>query len=195
MPHRCPTLAQPDLFHSLEFGTPVGWLNSAPSAANAEQYCIGPDAIAAMGHSFWGISALALAYSEGELVEGELITLDEFGASAIVGPSPPGPPPELAGFSNDINAAVSFSGFGLADRIDTGEPPAILFHGLNDRTVPFALAEKTCQGASAVGVTCELIPHDSGHGGADDIDSAWDTIAEFLEREMLGPAGITVQPR
>ena len=138
--------------------------------------------------------SLALAYSEGELAEDSVITLDEFDASASVGSPPPlAVPLDLAGFSNDINAAVSFSGFALTDTIDAGEPPAILFHGRDDSTVPFALAEKTCDAAAAVGVTCELIPHDSGHGRADDIDAAWDTIAEFLAREMLAPAGITLE--
>jgi dienelactone hydrolase len=172
-----------------DFAVAVQWLR-----ANAEQYCVEPDAIAAMGHSFWGITALALAYSEGELAEDSVITLDEFDASATVGSPPPlAVPPDLAGFSNDINAAVSFSGFALTETIDAGEPPAILFHGRDDSTVPFALAEKTSDAATAVEVTCELIPHDSCHGRADDIDAAWDTIAEFLAREMLAPAGITLE--
>ncbi len=87
---------------------------------------------------------------------------------------------------------MSFSGFALPDLIEEGEPPAILFHGRNDSTVPFVLAEQTCAAATAVGVTCELVPHDAGHSRADDIDAAWDVIAEFLEREMLIPAGIAL---
>jgi predicted esterase len=165
----------------------VQWLR-----ANADEHCIAPDAIAAMGYSFWGISALSLAYSEGELAEGDVIAIDELGGSATIGPAPPPPPADLAGFSNHINAAVSFAGFALADTIEAGEPPAILFHGRDDRTVPFALAQQTCAAAASVGVVCELVPHDAGHGMADDIDAAWDTVIEFLRREMLDPAGIAL---
>jgi predicted esterase len=163
----------------------VQWLR-----AHAGEYCVEPNAIAATGHSFGALTALALAYSEGEGPM-ESITIDELGTTIPVEPPELGSvPPELAAYSNDLDGVVSFSGFALAEHIDSGEPPAILFHGRNDTRVPFSLAEATCAAASAVDVTCELVAHDAGHSPAPDLEAALDQAVEFLDREMLIPAGL-----
>ncbi len=49
--------------------------------------------------------------------------------------------------------------------ISKGAPPAILFHGTADITVPFANAEAFCQRLRSVGSRCELVPYaDQKHG-------------------------------
>jgi predicted esterase len=163
----------------------VQWLR-----AHADEYCVEPDAIAATGYSFDALAALALAYSDGEGPVGE-ITIEEYGTTVTVEPVEQDPmPAELVPFSNDLDAVVSFAGFALADHLDSGEPPAILFHGRDDRTVPFTLAERTCAAAQAVGVTCELVPLDDGHALPMDLSELLDTAEQFLDREMLTPAGL-----
>lgn len=173
-------------YATVDQGIAVQWLR-----AHAEEYCVDPEAIAAAGYSYGGISSLSLAYTEGELTQGQQVEVDELGDPVTNQLPPPTAPPELADYSNDIAAAVSFAGFALADTIDAGEPPAILFHGRNDGTIPFALAEQTCAAAAAVGVTCELHPHDEGHGFAADETEALELMLAFLEREMLIPVGLS----
>jgi predicted esterase len=164
----------------------VQWLR-----AHADEHCVEPDAIAATGYSFAALAALALAYSEGEEPGGE-ITIDEFGTTVAVEPVEHGlVPAELVPFSNDLDAVVSFAGFALAAHLDRGEPPVILFHGRDDQTVPFSLAEQTCAAAQAVGVTCELVPLDDGHALPMDLSDLLDKAEQFLDREMLTPAGLT----
>jgi predicted esterase len=57
----------------------------------------------------------------------------------------------------------------------------LLVHGRNDSTVPFALAEQTCVAASTVGVLCELVAHDAGHGVPPD---TFDDVSDFIGRVL-----------
>jgi dienelactone hydrolase len=157
----------------------VQWLR-----AHAEELCVDTERIAAIGYSFGAITSLSLAYTIGELVRGDDLAIDELDGSGTLGAQPPPPPAELASYSNEIAAVVSFAGFAVADTIEPGEPPALLIHGRDDNTIPFALAEQTCAAATQVGITCELIAHDSGHGMADDVAGALTLADEFLRREM-----------
>ena len=171
---------------SARIGIAVQWLR-----AHADEFCVAPTAIAAIGYSYGALGALALAYSDGEHEAGELIAVDLLGPPVVSETRPIAPPAELAEFSNDPNAVVSHAGFALADDIDTGEPPLLMFHGRNDPTIPFALAEQTCTAALAVDVVCEMIAHDEGHAFAEDNQEAVDLVADFLARVMVMPAGLS----
>lgn len=49
--------------------------------------------------------------------------------------------------------------------VQQGTPPAIVFHGKNDTTVPYRTAELFCEQMQAVGNRCELVGYDGyGHG-------------------------------
>jgi predicted esterase len=172
---------------SARLGIAVQWLR-----AHANEFCVAPDAIAVSGYSYGALAALALAYSDGEHEAGELVAVDLLGPPVVSETRLIAPPAELAGFSNDPNAVVSHAGFALADDIDTGEPPLLMFHGRNDLTVPFALAEQTCTAALAVDVVCEMIAHDQGHAFAEDNQEAVDFVADFLARVMVIPAGLSI---
>lgn len=106
----------------------------------------------------------------------------------VVGDEPPPPPPAwLEPYSPDIQAAVSFAGFALAHTIEAGEPPALLFHGINDTVIPHPLAQQTCAAATAVGITCELVTHTAGHAATDAVgnfDDAINRTDAFLRREL-----------
>lgn len=162
-----------------DLGVAVQWLR-----AHADELCVDTDQIAAVGHSFGAITGLSLAYSQGELASPGELTIDELGGSAALPLDPPIPPPELASYSNEVGAVVAFAGFAIGQTVDAGEPPALLFHGSDDRTIPIALAEQTCAAATAVGVTCELVRHDEGHGLPSDRRAVFDRADEFLRRQL-----------
>ena len=166
-----------------DLGVAVQWLR-----AHADELCVDPDRIAAVGYSFGAITSLSLAYSSGHFEPGDIITVDELGDPSELAAPAPTPPPELDAFSNRIDAVVSFAGFALAATIEAGEPPALLIHGRDDGTIPFTLAEQTCAAASAVGVTCQLLAHDRGHALAADVPAALEAADEFLRTELHGGA-------
>lgn len=49
--------------------------------------------------------------------------------------------------------------------IAAGAPPAIVFHGTADTTVPFANAQAFCDGLRKVGTRCELVPYEGQQHG------------------------------
>lgn len=58
-----------------------------------------------------------------------------------------------------------------------------MYHGRDDGTIPYALAEQTCVAATEAGVTCRLITHEEGHGMADDVEATLDHAARFPRRQ------------
>ena len=86
----------------------------------------------AAGYSFTALTSLSLASTHGERNEGAILTIEGPDGSAVVPEALPGPPEELASYSNDVAAVVSIAGFALPETIDPGEPPAPLIHGRDD---------------------------------------------------------------
>lgn len=123
----------------------VQWLR-----AHADEFCVAPDAIAVTGYSYGAIAALALAYSDGEVEAGDPVVVDLMGPSVVSRTRRVSTPTELAAFSNDPNAVVAHAGFALADTIDAGEPPVLMFHGRNDPLIPFfaCRADVCCRAGS-----------------------------------------------
>lgn len=69
------------------------------------------------------------------------------------------------GYDSDIRAAVSLWGASHVRRIEPGTGPALLYHGTNDTTVPFALGAETCLGTTAMTNHCTFVPYPGeGHG-------------------------------
>ena len=73
-----------------------------------------------------------------------------------------------------------------------GLPPAIVFHGEADTTVPFENVQRFCQGMERLGNTCELIPYPGANHGffnASHGESAYeDTLRrtiDFLRRNQF----------
>jgi acetyl esterase/lipase len=135
----------------------VRWLRS-----HATEYGIDPDRIAIGGTSAGAITAL------------------------LVGNDPEDPGTSgNPGFRSDVQAAVSISGFGGS--YSPGDPPAILFHGTADRTLPYPLAVSTCDEIRRAGNVCELHTYEgAGHilyvSYREEIQAK---IAEFLHRQLF----------
>lgn len=169
-------------------GIAVQWLR-----AHAEEYCVAPDAIAVTGYSYGALAVFALAYSDGDIEAGDLVVVDEAGPPVVSETKHVSPPTVLAAFSNDPDAVVAHAGFAIADTIDPGEPPLLMFNGRNDPLIPFVLAEHTCAAALAVDIVCEFVAHDEGHAFSEDDREALDLVTDFLEREMVEPAGLSLE--
>lgn len=74
----------------------------------------------------------------------------------------------------DTSRATGFGGDRIGDdhlrlspihRLAEGQPPAIVFHGDADRTVPISVARRFAAACDAVGAACELVEYEGlGHG-------------------------------
>jgi hypothetical protein len=66
-------------------------------------------------------------------------------------------------------------------RVDTGEPPLLVSHGLADDVVPYPAAVPTCVLTVAMTNVCEqVLDPDQDHG-----DFGYDYWREFLYRRMI----------
>jgi predicted esterase len=122
--------------------------------ANAATYGIDPDLIVIGGYSAGAITALQAVFNE-ELAE--------------VG-SP----------SSSVAAAVSAAG-AYGGTPQPGDAPIVMFHGTEDDTVPYPLAEALCDDQLAAGNVCQFHAYEGeGHILLDDIEEIVDTAHDFL---------------
>jgi dipeptidyl aminopeptidase/acylaminoacyl peptidase len=129
--------------------------------AHAKKLGVDPDRIAIAGHSAGGIVAQMVAFND-----------HDPGASGSPGPS------------SRVAAAVSSAGaslHGKTVRIDTGEPPLLVSHGVVDDVVPYPATVPTCVVTVALGNVCEqVLDPDQAHGAFG--HAHW---REFLYRRMV----------
>lgn len=69
----------------------------------------------------------------------------------------------------------------------------LMFNGRNDPLIPFALAEQTCAAALAVDIVCHIVAHDKEHSFSGDDREAVELVTAFLQREMVVPAGLSLE--
>lgn len=129
--------------------------------ANAAKYRVDPEKIAIAGHSAGGITAQMVAFNDHD-------------------PGSSGNP----GYSSRVAAAVSSAGGSLPGRmvrIDTGEPPLLVSHGLADDVVPYPATVPTCALTVAMTNVCEqVLDPDQKHP-----QFRFDLWREFLYRRMI----------
>ena len=129
--------------------------------ANAPEYRVDPEKIAIAGHSAGGIIAQMVAFNDHD-------------------PGSSGNP----GYSSRVAAAVASAGGSLPARmvrIDTGEPPLLVSHGLADDVVPYPAAVPSCVLTIAMTNVCEqVLDPDQKHG-----QFGFDLWREFLYRRMI----------
>jgi acetyl esterase len=123
--------------------------------AHAAELGIDPNRIAAGGGSAGGHLALATA----------ILDFERAGQDRSIRSTPdllvlynPVADTTERGYGNDKlgDRALEAS---PVDHLRTGLPPAIVFHGTADTTVPFENVERLCKGMQALGETCELVPY------------------------------------
>lgn len=142
--------------------------------AHAAGYRIDPDRIAIAGHSAGGITSQLVAYND-----------HDAGTSGTPGES------------STVAAAVSMAGGSvplLMTRVDTGEPPLLLIHGVMDDIVPFVAGPPSCVAALILLNTCEFVIHPTQDHGT----FGYEFAREFLYRQMIAkpslrlPTNVTV---
>lgn len=120
---------------------------------HASELGIDPDRIAAGGGSAGGHVAATTGVIDG---------LDEKGEDASVSSTPNAM--VLFNPATDIAMNPRWGDHALEgsplQHVDTGDPPAIVFHGKADTTVPYATAEAFCAAMEGAGNRCELVGYD-----------------------------------
>lgn len=151
-------------FRSKDNGlTPLDCITDAKSAmrwvrAHADEYGIDPERIVASGGSAGGHLAAAVA-----IVPGLDDPNDDMSISTI--------PAALVLFNPAIDLKLVKMGEAVTNAgspqrfVAPGNPPTIIFHGTEDKTVKFATVEKFTETMNEHGNTCELVPYEgAGHG-------------------------------
>ena len=163
--------------------------------ANAAKLGIDPDRLAAGGGSAGGHLAAATAFVEG---------FDDADDDQSVSPKPNA----LCLFNPVIDTTEKGYGasrlgdkkiaFSPVHHVAKGAPPAIVFHGTADKTVPFENVQRFEQRMKAVGARCELVAFEGkGHGffnvGRDGGDAYRKTV-RAMDRFLASLGWLTGEP-
>ena len=89
-------------------------------------------------------------------------------------------------YPSTVAAAVALSGFAHLTAIEAGDGPIMLFHGMQDTTVPLPLALSTCATTMFLGNACETRLYRDEDHGLTDLDDITVRTADFLCRRVLG---------
>lgn len=139
--------------------------------ANAARYRVNPNRIVIAGHSAGGITAQRVLFNDHD-------------------PGTSGNP----GYSSRVAAAVSMAGGSvpvLLAKVDPGEPPLQVIHGLVDDVVPFVAGPPSCAVSAALLNVCELVVDpDQDHG-----TFGYTQAREFLWRHLFAPTRLVPVPK
>ncbi|HYZ92510.1 MAG TPA: alpha/beta hydrolase [Actinomycetota bacterium] len=128
---------------------------------HAARFRVDPERLAIAGHSAGGITSQLVVYNDHD-------------------PGTSGTPGE----SSRVAAAVSMAGGSLPalmTRVDPGEPPLLIVHGLADDVVPFVAGPPSCALALLLLNICELVVHPTQDHGT----FGYANAREFLYRQMI----------
>lgn len=142
--------------------------------ANAERLGVDPDRIGAGGGSAGGHLAAAVATVPGyddpagdKAVSPVPNALALFNPAAVLAEVPGRTPAPWAKRLPELEERFGAPAESISPyhQVRKGAPPAIVFHGKADTTVPYETAELFCEKMQAAGSRCELVGYDgAGHG-------------------------------
>lgn len=165
-----------------EFGTvPSGWVGSQAAyvgvrdvkaavrwvRANAAEYALDPERITAEGGSAGAIAALALGISDDTDYRDEL-TVEEDPTLASTNLDQSSRVATVVDHWGSLAAVSALTWNGRTERVDATDAPVIIFHGTDDRVIPFEASLAVQDAFAAVGIRVEL------HPMAGEPHSAWD---------------------
>ncbi len=132
---------------------------------NASRYLLNPNAIFTAGFSAGAVGSLVQAYIP---------------------------------FNNNhpfkSQGVISLGGMALPDMVDPAEPPALMFHGTKDATVPISYAKSFCDGANARGGDCTLVAYSgAGHDLSSKNELTAETSSNWLFDKVLAGLGYTTE--
>lgn len=140
--------------------TPIECIKDGKSAirwvrAHASELGVDPNRIIAGGGSAGGYVAAATGVLEGVEEEGEDLNISSM-PNAMVLFNPVTDTTEIGYGSKRFGARPEE--FSPAHQVRKGLPPAIIFHGTADTTVPFENTQRFCDLMKHAGNICELVP-------------------------------------
>jgi acetyl esterase/lipase len=187
---------------------PVACVADAKSAvrwvrANASRLGIDPARIAAGGGSAGGHLAAAIATVSGfdEPTEDRRISavpnaLVLFNPALVLAPIAG---VDIKGFETRVGAermGTDPRNLSPAHHVKRGTPPAIIFHGKADTTVPYSTAEAFTRAMQAAGNRCELVGFEGmGHGffNAGRKDSRYEETVAAMDRFLVSLGWLTAR--
>jgi para-nitrobenzyl esterase len=122
--------------------TALRWIS-----ARSPEFGIDPGRIFIAGTSAGAIAALAAGVTSGQAFRNDL-------------PDRPVPAANSPEAPSSVSGIISFCGglYGLVDSVDSQDPPILIYHGTEDRVVPFSEALAVRDRCRAVGLPCEFYP-------------------------------------
>lgn len=175
----------------------IRWLR-----ANAEKYNLDPNKIGVTGTSAGG-HLVAMLGTTGDVpnLEGTLgehvkessrvqCVVDQFGPTDLLAMggshnNPNSPESKLVGGAVQEMQKVAREA-SATTHVSQDDPPFLLIHGTNDRTVPFSQSELLNEALKKVGVEAILVPVEGGgHGGFPSKELS-DRLRKFFDRHLLG---------
>jgi acetyl esterase/lipase len=152
--------------------------------AHAQELGVDSQRIVASGGSAGGHLAAATALVKGFDEPGEDLTISSAPNALVLF----NPALDLSGLQSDLGLGEQRLALSPQQQVRDGLPPTIIFHGTEDKTVPYTEATAFCQAMKQRGNSCEVVPFEGrehgffnyGRGDGQDFKTSLRATDEFL---------------